>query len=339
MGHYPDMTRERVVATLRSQRGIGGLETAIVLIAFVVVSSVFAFTALSTGLFSSDRAEKTFREGLSEARGSLEIRGGIKIEATKTTKSLTTVTAEAVGTGNGANTSFTLANSPVLSKDETIYVAGAAKTRDTDYTVNFETGAVSFTSAPANSAAVTADYKYGHDAVGTAATSTTSFTLTNNPIIGGGGLTVYLDGVAKTLGSDYAADYDTGKITFNSAPGNGVRFDATYTSYSLDNVVITISNAAGGEPVDLTGGRTVIEYMDPDTVDSNITNYTLTKLGSADADNLLERTEIFEIRIDISTYGLSNDDQFTLNVDPASGAVMVINRTIPAEIGTRMDVG
>ena len=32
------------------QRGITGLETAIVLIAFVVVSSVFAFAALSTGL-------------------------------------------------------------------------------------------------------------------------------------------------------------------------------------------------------------------------------------------------------------------------------------------------
>ena len=32
-------------------RGITGLETAIVLIAFVVVSSVFAFAALSTGLF------------------------------------------------------------------------------------------------------------------------------------------------------------------------------------------------------------------------------------------------------------------------------------------------
>ena len=33
-------------------RGITGLETAIVLIAFVLVSSVFAFAALSTGLFS-----------------------------------------------------------------------------------------------------------------------------------------------------------------------------------------------------------------------------------------------------------------------------------------------
>ena len=59
----------------KGREGITGLETAIVLIAFVVVSSVFAFAALSTGLFSSDKAKETIQAGLSEARGSLEIRG------------------------------------------------------------------------------------------------------------------------------------------------------------------------------------------------------------------------------------------------------------------------
>ncbi len=51
----------------RDQRGITGLETAIVLIAFVVVSSVFAFAALSTGLFTSDKAKETIKAGLAEA--------------------------------------------------------------------------------------------------------------------------------------------------------------------------------------------------------------------------------------------------------------------------------
>jgi len=40
---------------LKGQRGITGLETAVILIAFVVVASIFAFTVLSTGLFSSER--------------------------------------------------------------------------------------------------------------------------------------------------------------------------------------------------------------------------------------------------------------------------------------------
>ncbi len=66
------------------QRGITGLETAIVLIAFVVVSSVFAFAALSTGLFTTDKAKETIKAGLSEARGTMEMKGSIIATATTT---------------------------------------------------------------------------------------------------------------------------------------------------------------------------------------------------------------------------------------------------------------
>ena len=61
----------RQIALRLNERGITGLETAIVLIAFVVVSSVFAFAALSTGLFSSDKAKETIQAGLAETRGSM----------------------------------------------------------------------------------------------------------------------------------------------------------------------------------------------------------------------------------------------------------------------------
>ncbi len=66
----------------RDQRGITGLETAIVLIAFVVVSSVFAFAALSTGLFTTDKAKETIHAGLSEARSTMELKGSVIAEAT-----------------------------------------------------------------------------------------------------------------------------------------------------------------------------------------------------------------------------------------------------------------
>ncbi len=67
-----------ILASLRSdQRGITGLETAIILIAFVVVASVFAFVVLSTGVFSAERAKETVHAGLQEARGSMEIRGSM----------------------------------------------------------------------------------------------------------------------------------------------------------------------------------------------------------------------------------------------------------------------
>jgi len=61
----------------REERGITGLETAIVLIAFVVVAAVFAFVVLSTGLFSSERSKETVYAGLSKTRGSMEITGGV----------------------------------------------------------------------------------------------------------------------------------------------------------------------------------------------------------------------------------------------------------------------
>ena len=68
----------------KDQRGITGLETALVLIAFVVVSSVFAFATLSSGLLSSDRAESSFVAGLSGARATLSPRGSVIAEDTDT---------------------------------------------------------------------------------------------------------------------------------------------------------------------------------------------------------------------------------------------------------------
>jgi archaeal flagellin FlaB len=60
-----------------AQRGITGLETAIILIAFVVVASVFAFTVLSTGIFASERSKETVFKGLEEAKSSIEPRGSV----------------------------------------------------------------------------------------------------------------------------------------------------------------------------------------------------------------------------------------------------------------------
>lgn len=67
----------RFASFMRRQEGITGLETAIILIAFVVVASVFAFTVLSTGLFSAERGKETVHEGLREARGTMELRGSV----------------------------------------------------------------------------------------------------------------------------------------------------------------------------------------------------------------------------------------------------------------------
>jgi flagellin FlaB len=66
----------------REDKGITGLETAIILIAFVVVATVFAFVVLTTGIFSSERGKESVYAGLQKARGTLELRGGVVVSAT-----------------------------------------------------------------------------------------------------------------------------------------------------------------------------------------------------------------------------------------------------------------
>ena len=66
---------------LREQRGITGLETAIVLIAFVVVASVFAFAVLSTGLLSSEKSKQVVLGGLEETSATLTLRGSVIADA------------------------------------------------------------------------------------------------------------------------------------------------------------------------------------------------------------------------------------------------------------------
>lgn len=63
--------------TGRRERGITGLETSIVLIAFVVVASVFAFTVLSAGVFSSEALKQTIFAGLKETRSRLRGNGSV----------------------------------------------------------------------------------------------------------------------------------------------------------------------------------------------------------------------------------------------------------------------
>ena len=199
----------RVRRIWTDQRGITGLETAIVLIAFVVVSSVFAFAALSTGLFSSDKAKETIQAGLAETGGSMELKGSVLLEA-------------------------------------------------------------------------------------------------------------------QTFG-----------VTAN-----------------ITSIAFQVANAAGGESIDLTPGRTLIKYTDQtqSKMFLSTTGFTTTGLGSADADQLLERNEVYELKLinlatgfhdtndDTLKSGLGVNTTFTLEIIPPRGAVLFIERTTPIYMETTISV-
>ena len=75
----------------RSERGITGLETAIILIAFVVVASVFAFTILSVGIFTSERSKETALAGVKETQSTMRPTGGV-VAMTDSVSGTTSVT-------------------------------------------------------------------------------------------------------------------------------------------------------------------------------------------------------------------------------------------------------
>ncbi|MDD5190328.1 MAG: hypothetical protein PHE50_04725 [Dehalococcoidales bacterium] len=71
------MLNTTVQKVLKEEKGITGLETAIILIAFVVVAAVFAYTVLSSGLFATQKAGESVYNSLSETQGTLQVKGNV----------------------------------------------------------------------------------------------------------------------------------------------------------------------------------------------------------------------------------------------------------------------
>jgi len=184
---------------IRNQQGITGIETAIILIAFVIVASVFAYVVLSAGLFSTQKAKEAIHAGLDEARSTIEVKGNI----------------------------------------------------------------------------------YGR-----------------------------------------------------------------MVSSVLQEVYFTIATTTGGDMIDFTppssgnySNLVVISYSDAYQLFPTI-NWTLTKLNTNNADNLLDRNELFMITVDLSVVSANSTaselpgpyHKFNLEVKPPVGAVLVLERTIPARV-------
>ncbi len=61
----------------QSHRGVIGVESAIVMIAFVIVAAALAFVVLNMGFSTTQKAKTTIVSGLSEASSSLEVSGKV----------------------------------------------------------------------------------------------------------------------------------------------------------------------------------------------------------------------------------------------------------------------
>ena len=112
---------QNLIKRWNNQKGITGLETAIVLIAFVVVSSVFAFAALSTGMFSSDKARETINAGLAQTRASMELKGSVigTADSIGTSGVLTTIEFHVTQSAGGADVDLTPGTTIIKYADDT----------------------------------------------------------------------------------------------------------------------------------------------------------------------------------------------------------------------------
>ncbi len=122
----------------KKEEGITGLETAIILIAFVIVASVFAFVVLSTGLFSAERGKETVFAGLEKARGNLEVRGALTVTDVDTNGSIDSSDAIQFNVALAAG-GFPISLDPSAYTNTVVinYIDAQNRVANTGYTVNW----------------------------------------------------------------------------------------------------------------------------------------------------------------------------------------------------------
>ena len=128
--------QRRMLRKFRDEQGITGLETAIILIAFVVVAAVFAFVVLSTGLFSSERGKEAVYAGLAKTRGTMELSSSVVANSNGT--NVTTVEFDITLAAGGDSVNL----DPTATTNRTVisYIDAPTVVNDIPYTATVITG-------------------------------------------------------------------------------------------------------------------------------------------------------------------------------------------------------
>lgn len=339
----------------KAQKGITGLETAILLIAFVVVASVFAYTVLSAGVFSSEKGKEAIHAGLEQARGSMELVGPIM------------VTGVAADTLDDADDNWTASTNVTAALDSSDRKQGSGSV-DLTVAAAFTTGLIAYEDL---SSAINVSDHYSarlwvktntNVAAGavrlvlddTSACSSALETISLPALNAADGWTQVQ--VKYTTPSALTAVLCVG-LTANSDPGAvvlGVDFVEAPGEATAANIIV--ANALNGEPINLTttsdadadgiisdeGTKThflSIAYSDSTQRVEDVT-WTKTQIGNGDSDNILEAGEKFQITISLIgasplPVGYTN---FGLHLRPQKGASVTLERSLPAVITTNMDL-
>ena len=266
--------RLETMKLFRQERGVTGLETAIILIAFVVVASVFAFTVLSTGIFSAERGKETIHAGLTGARSSMELKGSIVSNG---------VANQVLSTGDSA---WTQSANVTATADTTDKKEGTGSA-DLAVGASFTTGLAAYSDLSATVDLSSIDsvklwVKYGT----TTAAGDLELILDDSAACGSSLENIDLPVlVANTWTSVTVGISDNSDMTAIKCVGLNLTTDDGAQTANLDNIVaqgqatsvlITLANALEGEPIDLSepGDSDANGLSDSDSTHKLIVTYT-----------------------------------------------------------------
>jgi flagellin-like protein len=341
----------------RDQRGITGLETAIILIAFVVVASVFAYTVLSAGIFSAEKGKEAVHAGLAQARGSMELVGSVKA---------TSIAATSIDTFESAG-SWVPSTNVTIASETSDYKQGSMSL-DVTIAAGFATGLAAYRNSTAinltspqhyslqlwvksSGGATAADYSIVLDDTNDCGSPLETISLP--ALTAATWKQVVLDLAVPTTDSailcwGLKANVDDG--------GEIVTLDLLEAPKEVTAISFVVANALDGEAINLTTSTDsdsdgllsdegtknhvlTIIYADQDQRTTDIV-WTRTELGKGDGDALLEPGE--KMQITASTIAANPmpvaDTTFRISLVREQGADMILERTLPAALATEMDL-
>ncbi len=342
----------------KDQRGITGLETSIMLIAFVVVASVFAFAVLRMGVFSSERTRETVMGGLEEITSVLALRGPVIAHREGPLPS-----------GYIKSVSFKVqppSQSPVELSDNAIVVNFKQGDDDCIQLQFGESG-----SQPSLSWNV--DWANGSGPVLNEVNRPAEITLTlfglkkklnrldgefffaimprdaQSPVCipedsEGDNRSVLLSGEVKLNASDKIKTFFAPMYIDNSQDLTQV--PASQRGHYVESLTFLVHNSSPSGTIDLSGDSTVVSYFDPENdphsdlpflEDIENTQYGLGWgiLGNSGPE--LGPGERAEVQVNL--FGLENllgpGGDFTVEIRPLVGSALVIKKKLPSELEAR----
>ena len=347
------------------QRGVTGLETAIILIAFVVVASVFAFTVLSTGIFSSERGKETVYAGLAEARGTIETKGGVIANG---------ITQDTLSLGDATwSTSTTDVTSTAETTDKKEGIASARIGIETAFTTTL--AAYENLASAADLTDQTQVSFWIKSTTGTTA-GQVEVVLDENancgspeahidvPVLTANAWRLVTAAITQSDGTTAVANADKNAVAcvgieietdLSTTQNETLWIDEIVAVGLVSTVVMNVTNAVEGEPVELTVPADsdddgiadsdsehvmVITYTDKNQLVRDL-YWGKVFLGNNDGDDLLETGERAEITIYLNGLAaatpLVKDLEFSVEIKPSIGAVLVVQRRMPAVIDIVMN--